>query len=233
MTKPIYDWDTDIVYLSDKLEVFFNDFFDRLIKKFGEMEIPYGVLEGTKDIWCRDYMPIQIQDNIFVGYDYNPDYLNEYLGYPCVETLKHLNGRELRTVQKEVWEKNGFNYELVDSNIVLDGGNVVVCDEYVILTNKIYTANSCESESEKADFLQRLSKYFGNRKPLIIPWKPVGDDVYGHSDGMVKFQKREWNYKPYALMAPLTKKDAITQFEALGKEFYLDFISIPPKIRNL
>ena len=31
MTKPIYDWDTDIVYLSDKLEVFFNDFFDRLI----------------------------------------------------------------------------------------------------------------------------------------------------------------------------------------------------------
>ncbi len=89
MTRHIYDWDTDIVYLSDKLEVFFNDFYHRLIEKFGEMGIEYGIINGTKDIWCRDYMPIQIQDNLFVGYNYNPDYLDSEPAYPHIERLRH------------------------------------------------------------------------------------------------------------------------------------------------
>lgn len=58
MKTQIYDWDTDIVYISDQLENFFPDFYRRLIDKFDKMRIDYDILQGTKDIWCRDYMPI-------------------------------------------------------------------------------------------------------------------------------------------------------------------------------
>ena len=33
------------------------------------------MLQGTKDIWAVDYMPVQIQDDEFVQFVYNPDYL--------------------------------------------------------------------------------------------------------------------------------------------------------------
>ena len=231
MIKQIYDWDTDIVYLSDKLEVYFENFYHRLIDKLDEMCIPHGIINGTKDIWCRDYMPIQIQDKLFVGYNYNPDYLDDEPAYPYIERLKHLKGRDLRTIQSEVWRENQLPYKLNDSKVVLDGGNVVICDKYVILTDKIFDENGCKSDSDKAVLRQRLSEYFDNLIPIIIPWKPNGDDVFEHSDGMVKFQRRNWDYKPYALISPLTKKDTITQFEALGKDFYLDLIAVPDNLR--
>lgn len=231
MTKHIYDWDTDIVYLSDKLEVFFSDFDHRLIEKFGEMDIEYGIINGTKDIWCRDYMPIQIQDKLFVGYDYNSDYLDDEPAYPHIDRLSHLKGKDLRTIQRDVWQNNRFPYKLNDSKIVLDGGNVVICDKYVVLTDKIFVENGCDTDPAKAGLKQAISYYFGGLIPVIIPWKSNGDDVFGHSDGMVKFQKRDWDYKPYALISPLTKKDAATQFEALGTEFYLDLISVPENLR--
>lgn len=41
----------------------------------------HSLLEGTKDIWCRDYMPIQTIDNRFVLFRYEPDYL--------LDTAKH------------------------------------------------------------------------------------------------------------------------------------------------
>lgn len=231
MTKHIHDWDTDIVYLSDKLEVFFKDFYHRLIEKFGEMGIEYGIINDTKDIWCRDYMPIQIQDKLFVGYDYNPDYLNDEPAYPHIKRLSHLKGKDLRTIQRDLWQNNQFPYKLNDSKIVLDGGNVVICDKHVVLTDKIYDENGCETDAEKAGLKQTLSDYFGGLIPVIIPWKPNSDDVFGHSDGMIKFQRRDWDYKPFALISPLTKTDSAVQFESLGKEFYLDLISIPYNLR--
>ena len=32
-------------------------------------------VKNTSDIWMRDYMPIQIDENTFVTYQYTPDYL--------------------------------------------------------------------------------------------------------------------------------------------------------------
>ena len=32
-------------------------------------------IRNTKDIWARDYMPIQIGENKFMRYTYRPDYL--------------------------------------------------------------------------------------------------------------------------------------------------------------
>lgn len=68
---------TDIVYVSDKLKDFHPALYRRLTALLDEMEIEWDELIGTKDIWLRDYMPIQIAEEIFLFYDYDPDYLKD------------------------------------------------------------------------------------------------------------------------------------------------------------
>ena len=66
---------TNFVYISDKLKEFYPNVYSRLTRLFDEMEIEWGELKGTKDIWIRDYMPIQLSDDKFLVYKYDPDYL--------------------------------------------------------------------------------------------------------------------------------------------------------------
>ncbi len=44
-----------------------------LVDALHKHDIPYAFLSGTKDIWCRDYMPIQINDERFVFFKYTPN----------------------------------------------------------------------------------------------------------------------------------------------------------------
>ena len=48
---------TNFVYISDKLKEFYPRTYTRLTKLFNEMDIEWGEIKGTKDIWIRDYMP--------------------------------------------------------------------------------------------------------------------------------------------------------------------------------
>ena len=45
---------------------------DRSLEHHG---IPLRTIPGTQDIWCRDYMPIQVAEDRFVQFRYAPDYL--------------------------------------------------------------------------------------------------------------------------------------------------------------
>ena len=55
--------------------------YSGLVEILDRYGVPHSLLEGTKDIWCRDYMPIQTIDNRFVLFRYEPDYL--------LDTAKH------------------------------------------------------------------------------------------------------------------------------------------------
>lgn len=37
--------------------------------------ISFEIIENTKDIWARDYMPFCLDDRTLVSYIYNPNYL--------------------------------------------------------------------------------------------------------------------------------------------------------------
>lgn len=80
-------------------------------------------IRQTKDIWARDYMPIQIDENKFMRYKYTPDYLVKVPG-----------------MSKFITDKPDCDFlkdkDIVDCNLVLDGGNVVVCGNKIILTEK-------------------------------------------------------------------------------------------------
>ena len=36
-------------------------------------------LYNTRDVWARDYMPIQLTENIYLSFIYRPDYLADYI----------------------------------------------------------------------------------------------------------------------------------------------------------
>ena len=70
---------TNIVYLSDLLKT--NNRFKKtcshLIQILDRHKINYDFLKSTSDIWCRDYMPIQIEKDKFIQFRYEPSYLKE------------------------------------------------------------------------------------------------------------------------------------------------------------
>ena len=116
---------TNFVYISDKLKEFYPRTYSRLTKLFNEMDIKWGEIEGTKDIWIRDYMPIQISDDRFIVYNYNPDYLKDS-GKDYLTDSHAIAGGILNHCNKEQYD------------ITLDGGNIVTCAGHMVLTDKVF-----------------------------------------------------------------------------------------------
>lgn len=204
MARPILDEETNFVYISDKLRVFFPEFHDALTEKFSEMHIHFGILHGTKDIWCRDYMPIQMNDMSFVGYKFDPDYLKENFGhseYTEYESKYSPIGARLRPWERvsalsEISVSHGIDISsrLRNFNIVLDGGNLVFCGNYVIVTDKILKENK-----QSRDELESILREMFNLEPIIVHWEPDHEDVYGHTDGMFRALPTKKDEKPKLL----------------------------------
>ena len=84
--------------------------------------VPYGLLKNTKDIWARDYMPAYSSGQ-YVSYKYNPDYLQK-----CKEYVTD-NINDVFDFSKD---------SLVKLDLVIDGGNIIVCGDKIIMTEKIF-----------------------------------------------------------------------------------------------
>ena len=75
----ITDDQTNKVYFSEYLRAY--KCWKSIKEALLEHEINFEMLPGTKDIWVRDFMPIQKDVKSFIGYEYNPDYLKEEQQY--------------------------------------------------------------------------------------------------------------------------------------------------------
>src|SRR4051794_22486519 len=72
----IAEWDTNHLFLSDRLE---NKEPALLVSLRSVLTgVPIHIIPGTADIWCRDYMPIQLDEVRFCQFVYDPDYLRDY-----------------------------------------------------------------------------------------------------------------------------------------------------------
>lgn len=71
------DQDTNTVYLSDLLRTSeeFEDTCQAIVKVLDKHNVDYRFLPSTRDIWVRDYMPVQVSVNKFLEFRYDPDYL--------------------------------------------------------------------------------------------------------------------------------------------------------------
>ena len=172
---------TDFVYISDKLKEFYPGTYKRLIKLFDKLKIDWAEVKGTKDIWIRDYMPIQIAEDCYLVYKYDPDYLKQ-------------TGKKYLTNSHTIYKKVLDHYYWQDINITLDGGNVVSGSAYYgsihrILTDKVFRENG--KEPYDPDFCEYLRKAL-HSDLIFLPWTcdkstDTNADVYGHADGMVRW----------------------------------------------
>ncbi len=85
------------------------------MKNIKENNIDYYFLEGTKDIWCRDYMPVQVTKDTFVQFTYNPDYLRNHREWG--ETISDVD-----SICKHVKK---IHLQPTLSTTIIDGGNVI------------------------------------------------------------------------------------------------------------
>ena len=170
----IKEIDSNKVFLSDQLEKKYPDTFHRLISLLKEEGVEWAIIPHTKDIWSRDYMPIQIDDNDFLLYRYEPDYL-----------LDNPKRKATITDASFVCKSMGIRHHMTD--IKLDGGNVSLCGEYVVMTDKVFVENN--KAKNDIEFKKRLETEL-RHKIIVIPWhcinpKDDNSDVYGHSDGFI------------------------------------------------
>ena len=180
---------TNTVYFSsllpEKCPVLNAHIVDALRKR----DIPFTYLKGTKDIWCRDYMPIQIEKDRFVFYRYTPDYLQDKRGL-TLQTNPELVFQEesnelLRLLPMSVEEEmrpisiSHPVFHRFELELVMDGGNVVKCGNKVVMTDKVFVENKDKTPQE----VQRQIEEAFQCEVVFLPWDR--NEEYGHSDGII------------------------------------------------
>jgi agmatine/peptidylarginine deiminase len=169
----IADWETNKIYLSGKLEEKFQITYDKIVEKLKVFGYIPKILPNTFDIWARDFMPIQIADDKFIEYRYDPDYLQG--------NSEEVETRELKTYSDIVCDSIGLKTKKTD--IILDGGNVVKSENAIILTDKVVWEN--EKHYSEKQLIKKLHALFEVDKVVLIPWDE--ECIYGHADGMLRF----------------------------------------------
>ena len=170
----IADNRTNTVFFSDLLPKKCPTLNEHLVKALVENRIHYAYLSETKDIWCRDFMPIQIAEDRFVSYKYTPNYLQDKTGLRLQTNpeavLQARQNRLTHVVQNAV-----------KVDLVLDGGNVVRCGDIVVMTEKVFAENRDKSINE----VDRILKDAFQCDVLYLPWDHK--ETFGHSDGIVHY----------------------------------------------
>lgn len=159
----ITDRETNCLYLADCLPGRYPQVYVQLKMIAKENAIPVSLLPYTKDIWAKDYMPVQVSEKKFVQFVYNPDYLRD-------------SRKWIKTITDVDIVCSAINLPVEKSSIVLDGGNVIRAADKVILTycitnkKKIYNASSLYKITCYTDntFIQILRIKLGNKQYISI-----------------------------------------------------------------
>ena len=137
-------------------------------------------LLNTRDIWSRDYMPVQLtKDHLFLNYTYRPDYLSDQKAYITNWLLHKVHPRKA----------DKLNLNFVTIPLILDGGNVIkAIDKFgkptIIMCSKVLNENKLSKE----ELTDLWDQFFDNQIRLIlIEWEGEDENPIGHADGMVRY----------------------------------------------
>jgi len=159
---------TNLVYFSNLLQT--DDRFSVACSRIIHILYKFGVkpkfLNSTNDIWCRDFMPIQVDRDKFVQFRYEPSYL--------IKDLEHQSDTRI------VCKNNNINPKFTKIN--LDGGNLVNWTDRAIVTDRIFQENP--EYSDKSKLITEIENLL-EVELIVIP--QINSDITGHADGMVRF----------------------------------------------
>lgn len=159
-----------MLYFSSQLNIQkYKPAADRVFAALDLFNVKYKLLNNTKDIWLRDFMPIKTKSGKYISFRYEPSYL---AGDP-----------QLRTNFKTDIAPSFKVDNLVYTDINFDGGNVAFSPskEKVIISDRVYSENP---SWHKAELTAKLAKLL-EANVIIIP--SLKSDMTGHADGMVRF----------------------------------------------
>ena len=166
----ITDAQTNKVYFSSWLPQTCPKLWIELQKVLRDNKVDTDLLNCTNDIWCRDFMPIQIAPDKMVFYDYNPDYLQRKKKYIT-------NTKMLASMFVRVMPKVSIKY----LKLIVDGGNIVKCGDTIVMTEKVFYENK---EYCREDIIDMLRSAF-ECDIMFLPWDT--SEPYGHSDGIIHY----------------------------------------------
>lgn len=194
----ITDKETDFVYFSKTLrQIEYRAFLENLEYILKRKGVDYDLLSYTNDIWCRDYMPIQVSKDKFVQFKHDPIYPP---ATDAAETCKDIG------------------IEPVKSKIKLDGGNVVKSKTKAIMTKRVVYDN-CDDERNRRlyrtseDLINALRVLLEVDQVILIPVDKY--DPFGHADGMVRFLDGVDNEKD-VLVKSGSKKELLSALKEGG-----------------
>lgn len=141
---------------------------ERLFSALRKAKVDFRLLDGTRDIWLRDFMPVKTRTGTYVSFRYMPSYLAD--------------APERRTDYRSDIAP-AFSLPVTDSSVNLDGGNVVFSPskEKAVVSDRVFSENP---KRDKTALLKELEKAL-QAQVLVIP--SLASDMTGHADGMVRF----------------------------------------------
>ena len=118
-------------------------------------------------------MPIQTANGEFLQYNYKPDYLQDN------QSIR------LQSDPSYICESMQLNCKKTD--IIIDGGNITICDNRIVMTDKVFADN--HKEKNDTSFKKLLENFLGH-EIIIIPWHCINPDdeyaaIFAHSDGFI------------------------------------------------
>ena len=157
-----------MIYISSLLPRQYQSETKALFAALAAHDVPYALLDGTRDIWLRDFMPVRTGSGKLVSFRYEPSYLK--------------NDPDMRAdFRKDLAPQLGL--PVTYSHINLDGGNVVFSPSgaRVLISDRIFSENP---EYPPTALVRELSELL-EAEVLLIP--SLKSDITGHADGMARF----------------------------------------------
>ena len=105
-----------------------------------------------------------------MSYNYNPNYLQDKHKRRYITDAKKV--RNIDFLQQA---------EMVEMDLVLDGGNVVKCGDTVVMTDKVFVENKDKTPAE----VERILREAFQCEIVFLPWDKK--EKCGHSDGIVHY----------------------------------------------
>ena len=158
----------EVFHLSALLATLYPTDAETLFTALAAHDVPYALLDGTRDVWVRDFMPVRTGSGKLVSFRYEPSYLK--------------NDPVLRTdFRKNLAPQLGL--PVTYSNINLDGGNVVFSPSgvRVLISDRVFSENP---EHPSAALVRELSELL-EAEVIVLP--SLKSDMTGHADGMARF----------------------------------------------
>ena len=157
-----------MIYFSALLPVLYPTDAETLFATLAARGVPYALLDGTRDVWVRDFMPVRTGSGKLVSFRYEPSYLRDC---PALRT----------DFRRDIAPQLALTPVYADIN--LDGGNVVFSPSgaRVLISDRVFSENP---EYPSAALVRELLELL-EAEVIVLP--SLKSDMTGHADGMARF----------------------------------------------